>query len=87
MSKKNIKVDCYSAGDRGFMRWGQRIRAKLLEPVLTFLMGLGITANQLTILSTVIGLTSCPLLYVYKPLALCMLFLHVLLDGLDTMVF
>ena len=42
------KVDCYGAGDRGFMLWGQNLRANLLQPLLQRLDRLGCTPNHLS---------------------------------------
>jgi len=76
-------ADCYSAGDRGMMMLSQRARAWLLRPLLVVLTGCGMTADALTILSLVMGLLFCIAFLVSKPLALVLLALHVLFDGLD----
>ena len=61
----------------------QKIRGRLLSPLLTVLVRLGIQADHITLLSTIAGLSFCPLFFVCKPLSFVMLGLHVLLDGLD----
>ena len=45
-----IKIDCYAAGDRAFMLWGQSLRAYLLQPLLYWLNKLGCTPNYLSYL-------------------------------------
>ena len=78
-----VKADCYARGERsGMVRW-QQFRAVTLHPLLVFLAGLGVRPDHLTLVSAVIGLSFCPLYFWSKPLALAMLALHVLLDGLD----
>ena len=77
------KKDCYSGGERGFMEWGQKQRARLLAPLLNLLARWGVTANNITLLSAIFGLASCPA-FLYSPfVGLVLLFIHVLLDGLD----
>lgn len=76
-------ADCYSSADRGFMLWGQRIRAKLLAPVLKALANCGITANHVTFLSFLVGIAACPVLLVDAWAGVTLLALHVALDGLD----
>ena len=83
MSQKKNKNDCYSQGERGFMQWGQDIRAQTLQPLLQLLSHLGIKANHISIVSLVIGLLAAVLFIYSKPIGLLLLFLHVLLDGLD----
>jgi phosphatidylglycerophosphate synthase len=83
------KADCYSAGEREAMVWGQQVRAAALAPLLRLLARAGITADHLTGASLVFGLAFCPL-WLWpgspawvKPAALAALLIHVLLDGLD----
>ncbi len=77
------QADCYSDGDRRIMEATQRLRAMLFSPLLGLLQKSGITANTLTLLSLLTGLSFCPLFFFSKPFALVMLGLHVFLDGLD----
>ena len=84
-----VKIDCYSAGERGAMAWGQELRAWVLGPLLRVLGAAGVTADQITAASLACGLAFCPLwLWPGSPAwtktaALVALLLHVLLDGLD----
>ena len=80
---EKVKADCYSAGERAGMVFWQRIRSVTLRPLLVVLSRLGVCPDHLTLLSAVFGLSFCPLFFWSKPLALAMLALHVLLDGLD----
>lgn len=86
---ERLKADCYSAGEREAMVWGQQVRAQALGPVLRLLAGLGVTADHLTLTSLALGLAFCPLwLWPGSPAwaksaALVALLIHVLLDGLD----
>ncbi len=76
--------DCYSAGERGWMEYGQRLRAIWLQPTLATLTQLRITPDIITLLSGLIGVAFAPLwLSHYEGLALCCLVLHVALDGID----
>lgn len=82
-------ADCYSAGERSAMVWGQELRAWLLAPLLRTLAAAGVTPDQITAASLLCGLAFCPL-WLWpgspagtRPAALAMLLLHVLLDGLD----
>lgn len=78
------KADCYSAGERGAMIWFQRLRARALAPLLTWLDRCRVSANHLTLLSVVGGLLFVPLyLAEWNVAAFVVLALHVLLDGLD----
>jgi len=65
------------------MLWGQRVRAKLLGPILKALAGCGVTANHVTLLSFVVGIAACPVLLVDAWAGIALLALHVALDGLD----
>jgi phosphatidylglycerophosphate synthase len=80
---KEGKADCYSAGDRGFMVATQKVRAKLLGPLLIALTRCGVTAGMLTAVSLVIGLAACPVYFRHRGLFLILLLIHVLLDGCD----
>lgn len=80
---ENVKTDCYASGERaGMVRW-QQFRAVTLHSLLSILAGLGVRPDHLTLWSAVIGLSFCPLFFWSKPLALAMLAMHVLSDGLD----
>jgi phosphatidylglycerophosphate synthase len=83
------EADCYSAGERSAMVWGQEQRAWFLGPTLRTLAAAGVTPDQITAASLLCGLAFCPL-WLWpgspagtRPAALAMLLLHVLLDGLD----
>jgi len=83
------EADCYSAGERGAMAWGQEVRAWLLGPLLRVLAAAGVTADQITAASLACGLAFCPL-WLWpgspawaRPAALGALLMHLLLDGLD----
>ncbi len=66
------------------MQRSQAIRARLLNPLLRILAGMGVTPNQLTLLSLLTGLAFCPVfLWRSKAVAFGLLLSHVLLDGLD----
>ena len=81
--KQKIETDCYAAGDRGMMVLSQQIRAKLLLPLLWTLKRLGVTANGLTFISLLFGLTACAAIFYSQWLFLVLILLHVLADGLD----
>ncbi len=76
-------ADCYAAADRGLMIWGQKLRARLLAPLLWFFVKCHISADILTFASLASGLAFCPAYFFSKPVALALLALHVCLDGLD----
>lgn len=83
------KADCYSAGERNAMVWTQRLRARLLGPLLRLLTWCGIGPDTVTLASLVVGLAFCPL-WLWpdgpdwaRPAALFALLLHVILDGID----
>jgi phosphatidylglycerophosphate synthase len=82
-------ADCYSAGERPAMVWGQEVRAWLLGPLLAWLGRCGVLPDHVTLVSLAAGLAFCPL-WLWpgspawsKPAALAALLMHVLLDGLD----
>jgi phosphatidylglycerophosphate synthase len=78
------KHDCYSAGERAWMEYGQRLRAVWLKRGLASLTQLGVTADMVTWFAGAIGLGFTPLWLMHdKGLALMLLLAHVLLDGLD----
>lgn len=81
--EKENSVDCYAAGDRQFMEWGQRLRAQLLAPLLSVLLYFGVTANHLTIISLAFGLCFLPLFFLHRELAFLSLLLHIVFDGID----
>ncbi len=65
------------------MQWGQRVRARLLSPLIAVLKSLGVTANMLTYLGVVVGLAAAPFLVMGKGVGLALVAVHVALDGLD----
>lgn len=78
------KADCYSDGERGWMELGQRVRATLLGPLLVALTRLGINSDAVTVFAGVVGLCFAPLwLLQYNVVAICCVWIHVLLDGVD----
>jgi len=78
------KINCYSGGEGGFMDWNQNLRGRLLEPLLIKMARIGMRGSHVTFLSMLAGLLYCPLFLLdQKAAAFFMLFLHVLLDGLD----
>lgn len=79
-----LKSDCYSAGERAWMEYGQRLRAICLDPLLGRLVRCGVTPDAVTIASGLCGIAFLPLWLVHQSaVALVCLLLHVLLDGLD----
>jgi phosphatidylglycerophosphate synthase len=78
------KGDCYSAGERKWMEYGQELRGRWLSPLLNLLTAFRITPDHLTLLSFLFGITFAPLWYFghYWP-AVIVLWTHVALDGLD----
>ena len=78
------KGDCYSAGEREWMEYGQHFRARLLAPLLRSLTKLRVTPDHLTILSFLLGLAFAPLWYFeYFWYGIAALWMHVALDGVD----
>lgn len=78
------KITCYSDGEEVFMQRSQDIRGRWLRPLLKLLEACQVRAGHLTLLSLIAGLAFCPLfIWSSKPVALALLLLHVLLDGLD----
>lgn len=51
----NSKTDCYSAGERGWMEKGQRIRQWLFEPLLRALARLQVSPDHVTLFALVAG--------------------------------
>ncbi|QDV28088.1 CDP-alcohol phosphatidyltransferase family protein [Aureliella helgolandensis] len=79
-----MRSDCYSSGERGWMLFGQQLRARWLAPLLLQLTQRRVTADGITLLAGVIGLCFVPLwLMHYRSAALVCLAIHTLLDGLD----
>lgn len=79
-----LKGDCYSDGERRWMEYGQHLRAVALRPVLARLTAARVTPDHLTLASLVSGLAFAPLWWSGQfGTALSMLWLHVVLDGLD----
>lgn len=78
------KGDCYSAGEREWMEYGQQWRARAFAPLLRMLTGARITPDHLTIVSLLFGLAFAPLWYLHHEwMALAMLLMHVAMDGFD----
>ncbi len=83
ITEDKVSADCYSAGDRKFMEFTQKIRAAVLLPVLVVLTKCNINADILTLLSLLTGLAACPIYFKSKGAFLILLLIHVLLDGFD----
>jgi len=78
------KGDCYSAGEREWMEYGQRLRGQLLSPVLSLMTQMRIRPDYLTLLSLFSGLCFAPLWYLDQNWsAVFALAMHVTLDGFD----
>jgi len=78
------KGDCYSAGERNWMEYGQQVRAWFLAPFLRLMTKLRITPDHITILSFLFGVAFAPLWYFENVwLAVSALWIHVALDGID----
>lgn len=78
------KSDCYSAGERKWMEYGQDLRAWFFGPLLKALTKLRINPDHLTLLSFAFGIAFAPLWHFEnKWLAITALWIHVALDGLD----
>lgn len=83
-SSETLTSDCYSSGERGWMEYGQRIRARCLGPLLRTLTRAGIRPDMITLLSGLTGLAFVPAwLAGHSLLGIAFLLLHCLLDGLD----
>lgn len=78
-----LKADCYSDGEREWMVRTQQMRAKLFGPLMRMLEACGVRPDHITLLSLLAGLAFCPLIFHSPPWALCMLAMHVFLDGFD----
>lgn len=84
MSDETTKADCYSAGERRWMEYGQQLRARWLDPILRRLDRWRVTPDHITIASLGFGVLFVPLWYLQYPwLAWSALMLHVILDGVD----
>lgn len=80
----DVTADCYSDGERGWMEFGQRLRAIVLQPLLRLLTMCRVTPDAVTVLAAVCGVMFLPLMLLDRPVAaLSSLLLHVALDGLD----
>ncbi len=80
----DVKGDCYSAGERSWMEYGQQLRAYWLGPFLKLMTVARITPDHLTLVSLILGLAFLPTWLVERPaLAIILLWLHVAMDGLD----
>ena len=76
--------DCYSAGEREWMEYGQQLRGRFLNPLLDVLVRWHVTPDTVTLTSGLCGVAFLPLWLVHQStIALICLLLHVLLDGLD----
>ena len=83
-AEPTTKGDCYSAGEREWMEYGQQIRARLLAPSLRFMTKLRITPDHITIVSFLCGVAFAPFWYFENCwLAVSVLWIHVALDGID----
>lgn len=82
------RADCYSGAERRWMELGQRLRARLLAPLLAASERAGLGADQVTLASLLAGLAAS-LFLAGAPapglalLGLALLALHVILDGFD----
>lgn len=66
------------------MEYGQQLRARLLAPFLGLMTKLRITPDHITILSFLFGIAFAPLWHSEIGwLAVCALWIHVALDGID----
>ncbi len=84
MTVETTKADCYSAGERRWMEYGQQLRARWLDPLLRLLDRWRVTPDHITIASLGFGILFVPLWYVQYPwIAWSALMLHVILDGVD----
>lgn len=80
----DVKGDCYSAGERSWMEYGQQLRAYWLGPFLKLMTAARITPDHLTLVSLILGLAFLPTWLLERPiLAIILLWLHVAMDGLD----
>lgn len=78
------KGDCYSAGERAWMEYGQQLRARWLGPWLKAMTSIRMTPDHLTLISLIFGVAFLPTwLRGNSWLAVVLLWLHVALDGLD----
>lgn len=76
--------DCYSAGEREWMEYGQQLRGRFLNPLLDVLVRWRVTPDAITVASGLCGAAFFPLWLMHQAAAaLVCLLLHVLLDGLD----
>lgn len=81
--RKSKIADCYSDGERNWMLRTQQLRARLFRPLLEILERVSVTPDHLTLLSFLCGLAFCPVYFWSQGTAFGLLFLHVLIDGLD----
>ncbi len=78
------KGDCYSSGERAWMEYGQQLRGRWLAPWLSLLTTSRVSPDQITFVSLLFGLAFGPLWYMEREwLAVIVLALHVVIDGLD----
>ena len=82
--ERESKGDCYSAGERAWMEYGQQLRGRWLGPWLSLLTKARVSPDHLTIVSLLFGLAFGPLWYFEcEWLVVIALALHVAVDGLD----
>lgn len=78
------KGDCYSAGERAWMEYGQELRGRVCAPWLSLLTRFRVRPDHLTVLSLAFGVAFGPLWYLEREwLAVTSLWIHVAVDGLD----
>ncbi len=80
----SAKGDCYSAGEREWMEYGQQLRGRILRPFLSAMTKVRVRPDHLSLLSLIIGMAFVPCWHLgYGWLAVLALLLHVAVDGLD----
>ena len=77
------RADCYAVAEDKFMARWQALRHRQLSGLLSALVRLGVSANLLTTIGLLFGLIFVPVLFLSPAVALSLLLLHVLVDGLD----
>jgi phosphatidylglycerophosphate synthase len=83
MQQEQRSNNCYSRGELSWMRWGQRVRQKLLKPMLRLLVECDVSAQHITLLSLIVGLLGAAAFYDDPFWGLIGIALHVLFDGMD----
>ena len=83
-TESSPKGDCYSAGERAWMEYGQLLRGRFCAPLLSLLTKLRVGPDHLTVLSLAFGVAFGPLWFLEREwLAVTSLWIHVAVDGLD----